>query len=243
MIRIDKFLADLKLGSRSEVKKILKKKRIKVNNNIVMSPELKIDPQNCIVTFDNKVLTYEKNVYYMLNKPEGYVSATIDNTAKTVIDLFKDEPYNDLFPVGRLDKDTVGLLIITNDGVLTHNLLSPRKHIPKTYNVHLDKPLDKEMIRMLENGITLKDGTSCKRAIVKVINSEYTKVYMTIFEGKFHQVKRMFQVFGLKVIFLERIAMGNLMLDSNLERGSYKKLEKKDLELLNSLYDDTQDEN
>jgi len=213
-MRLDKFLANSGVGTRKEVKELLKKRLIKVND-------------------EDEIISYKKFVYIMLNKPNGVISATEDKVHKTVIDLLGDEYRTfEIFPVGRLDIDTEGLLLLTNDGVLSHNLLSPNKHVDKKYYVELEKLLTETDIAKLENGVELKDFTT-KDAKVEIIeNSEESdkiKVYITISEGKFHQVKRMFKAVGNEVKYLKRVKMGTLSLDENLKLGEYRELTEDEL--------------
>ena len=190
------------------------------------------------VTMDGKTLSYEKYVYYMLNKPEGYVSATNDNLHKTVIDLLSGENTRDLFPVGRLDIDTVGLLLITNDGALSHDLLSPAKHVAKTYEAILDGIVTDEDITMFKTGVDIGEEKLCKPATLKVVdvdeNKGHSRVYITITEGKFHQIKRMANAIGMDVLFLKRLSMGSLVLDPALSPGEYRRLTEDELNSLRS---------
>lgn len=229
-MRLDKFLSELNICTRSESKKILKSGVISVNNSIVKDGSFHIDENNDIIKFNDAVLSFEKYVYYMLNKPAGVVSATEDNVSKTVIDLFDLDNKSDLFPVGRLDKDTTGLLIITNDGELSHKLTSPRCHVTKTYLVGIEHPLKEDDIFKLENGVELIDDGLTKPASVEVIDDN--TVLLTISEGKYHQVKRMLAAVGNRVISLKRLSIGKLCLDENLSEGCYRKLTKEELLLL-----------
>lgn len=247
-MRLDKFLVEMNIGSRSEVKQLLKRNTVQVNGAIIKKPETPIDIEKDIITFQNQTLQYEKYVYYMLHKPLGVVSATEDNLDKTVVSLLEAENRNNLFPVGRLDKDTEGLLILTNDGAFAHNMLSPKKHVAKTYFVILDKPITKEEIQSFQEGLDIKDEKKTLPAILReATNLEITTellsasfktdtgsrsenvdfthaAYITITEGRFHQVKRMFATFHQTVLYLKRVSMGNLYLDNNLQPGQYKKL-------------------
>ena len=233
LIRLDKFLSDMKIASRREIKEYGKKGRIKVNGIISKSTDIKIDTTKDIVSVDENEIKYQQFEYYMLNKPAGIVSATTDNIDTTVIDLFKSEKSKDLFPVGRLDKDTVGLLLITNDGVLAHNLLSPSKHIDKTYFVRVEGRLDKDAKEKFANGIKLNDGTVTKPAELIILkDDEISEVKVTISEGKFHQVKRMIADVGGKVLYLKRLSMGKLLLDDKLIEGEYRRLSEDEIDLL-----------
>ena len=222
MLRLDKFLCDAGIGSRSQVKVFLKQGLIKVNGEIIKRPEFKVEVEQDSVTFQGKEIKYRKYVYYMLNKPKGVVSATRDNLDRTVTDLIKDSGHQNLFPVGRLDKDTEGLLIMTNDGDLAHRLLSPKKHVDKVYYVELDKMLTEEGRRMLETGIDIGEEKPTLPANAQRITD--TSLYLTIREGKYHQVKRMLKAVGCEVTYLKRIAMGAISLDKNLPCGCYREL-------------------
>ena len=222
MLRLDKFLCDAGIGSRSQVKVFLKQGLVKVNGEIIKKPEFKVEEERYNVTFRGKEIKYRKYVYYMLNKPKGVVSATKDNLDRTVTDLIKDSGHQNLFPVGRLDKDTEGLLIMTNDGDLAHRLLSPKRHVDKVYYVELDKILTEEGRRMLETGIDIGEEKPTLPANAQRITD--TSLYLTIREGKYHQVKRMLKAVGCEVTYLKRIAMGAISLDKNLPCGCYREL-------------------
>ena len=222
MMRLDKFLTACEVGSRSEVKNIIKKGQISIDGIICKNADYKLDEENSVVYFLGKPLTYKPFQYFLLNKPMNVVSATQDNLDKTVLDLIKDVRKKDLFPVGRLDKDTEGLLIITNDGALAHNLLSPKKHVDKTYFVGLRFPIQKKDIIHLEEGVDIGEDKLTLPAKVKIINPLH--IELTIHEGKFHQVKRMMQAVDNEVIYLKRISFGSLLLDSSLNPGDYREL-------------------
>lgn len=223
-IRLDKYLADMGLGTRTEVKKDIKKGRISVNQEIIKSPEYKIDIQTDVVLADGKEIAYEKLVYYMLNKPQGVVSATEDRRDRTVLELIQEKKRKDLFPVGRLDKDTEGLLLITNDGELAHNLLAPKKHVDKKYFVRLKNALSEENRKHLEEGVDIGEDKLTMPSQVFLLNEEKNEVEIIIREGKFHQIKRMFHAVGNEVVFLKRLSMGSLVLDENLLPGEYRLL-------------------
>lgn len=223
-IRLDKYLADMGLGTRTEVKKDIKKGRISVNQEIIKSPEYKIDIQTDVVLADGKEIAYEKMVYYMLNKPQGVVSATEDRRDRTVLELIQEKKRKDLFPVGRLDKDTEGLLLITNDGELAHNLLAPKKHVDKKYFVRLKNALFEENRKHLEEGVDIGEDKLTMPSQVFLLNEEKNEVEIIIREGKFHQIKRMFHAVGNEVVFLKRLSMGSLVLDENLLPGEYRLL-------------------
>lgn len=201
--------------------------QVKVNGNVVRSGKDKIDADLDVVTFRGEPVIYKKHLYLIMNKPQGVISATEDNHHKTVIDLI-DETYKhyELFPVGRLDIDTEGLLIITNDGELTHNLLAPKKHVPKTYFAKVEGRVTDKDIEAFSKGITLDDGYLCKPAELEIgeRTGNITEVILTIHEGKFHQVKRMFESAGKRVVYLKRIKMNTLELDPSIGLGQYREL-------------------
>ena len=230
MKRLDKFLTELNIGSRSEVKSYIQKGYVTVDGVVVKKPETKVLEES-IVTFKGEVLNYEEFSYFMLNKPAGVVSATTDHYDKTVIDFFKDETCKNLFPVGRLDKDTEGLLLITNDGTLGHRLTSPRHHVEKTYYVKLQNCIKKEHVCMLEDGVDIGEKKPTQPSKVEIISDD--EVYITITEGKFHQVKRMFASLGNKVVELRRVKMGELWLDEGLDEGCCRELTVQEVELVN----------
>lgn len=225
MIRLDKYLADIGIGSRSEVKKYIKKGQVKVDNQLIKDIGYKVNLDKEKVYFDNNLLEYNKYIYLMLNKPAGVVSATRDNVHKTVIDLIDKKYQKNIFPVGRLDIDTEGLLLITNDGQLAHDLLSPKKKIPKTYYAKVQGQVTNKEVKEFENGLIIDDNFTALPAKLEILESgQVSKVNVTIYEGKFHQVKRMFEAVGMKVIYLKRISMASLELDKNLELSSYRQL-------------------
>lgn len=230
-MRLDKFLCENGCGTRSQVKQLVKQGRVCVNGLSCKSADLKIDENNDTVTVDGRTLNYAKFVYYMFHKPSGCVSATKDNHDKTVLDFIKKEDRKaDLFPVGRLDKDTEGLLLITNDGGLAHRLLSPKKHVPKTYYVKIKSPLSEADVKRLEEGVDIGEEKETLPANVEVL--EETKILLTISEGKFHQVKRMLLAVGNEVLYLKRLSMGSLKLDENLKAGEYRALTGEEIEKL-----------
>lgn len=229
-VRLDKYLADAGIGSRSQVKQYLKKNMITVNDTIVTSGDIKIQPETDSIRYQGNPIVREPFVYYMLNKPAGYVSATEDNTCDTVISLINDPTHSDLFPVGRLDKDTEGLLLITNDGNLAHQLLSPKKHVDKTYYVELDSSIPKTAIQTFLEGIDIGEDHKTLPARLDILSP--TKAHLTIQEGKFHQVKRMFHAIGCEVIYLKRIRMGTLQLDESLPVGASRPLTSNELTAL-----------
>jgi len=233
LVRLDKFLANMGVGTRSEVKNLIKSKKITIDDVIVTSPDMKIDLEHNIVKANGIVVSYIEYEYYMLNKPAGVISATEDKHCSTIIDLIKDSNKKDLFPVGRLDKDTEGLLLITNDGALAHDLLSPKKHIPKTYYAKVAGHMDAAVINAFKEGVDIGEDKPTLPAELKILNSnEVSEIELTIYEGKFHQVKRMFEAVGSKVLYLKRISMGNLQLDNSLELGEYRALTLDELKTL-----------
>ncbi len=230
MMRLDKFLSNMNIASRSQVKGILKAGRVRVNSKVETKGDAKIDPENDCIEFDGVRVFYELYRYFMLYKPQGCVSATKDTLSDTVLDILKDENTDGLFPVGRLDKDTEGLLLITNDGKLAHELLSPAKHVDKKYYVTLDKAIDDDSIAKIEGGIDIGDDKPCLPCEIEKIESD--KVFITIREGRFHQVKRMFAAVGFMVTYLKRISMGVVTLDESLKPGEYRRLTDEEVQSL-----------
>jgi 16S rRNA pseudouridine516 synthase len=233
-MRIDKMLANLGFGSRKEVKQLLKSGSVKVNDVVVKDAKQHVDPSKETVTLNGEVIEYKEFIYLMMNKPQGVLSATEDTACETVIDLLEleDQVYEP-FPVGRLDKDTEGLLLITNDGQLAHRLLSPKKHVPKTYFAVIDREVTEEDVKAFAQGVTLDDGYETKPGELKILKSGIrSDIELTITEGKFHQVKRMFEAVGKSVVYLQRISMGPLALDETLELGEYRELTEEEVELL-----------
>lgn len=231
-MRLDKYLVMLEIGSRSQVKELIKQNKVIVNGETVSKPDIQIDERNDTINFNGVDLEYQKFYYYMLNKPAGVVSAVSDKVCETVIDLLDVTPKKGLFPVGRLDKDTEGLLLITNDGELSHNLLSPTKHVDKKYYVELNGSLIASDIELFQKGLDIGEKNLTKPAKLEIIDEEKKKAYITITEGKYHQVKRMFAAIGLTVTYLKRISMGALVLDEQLKTGEYRKLTIDEIESL-----------
>ena len=231
-IRLDKFLADMGLGTRSEVKKEIHKGQVRVNGIPERSPEYKLDIQKDLVEVNGRQISYAQQEYYMLNKPAGVVSATEDKKDMTVLDLIQEKQRKDLFPVGRLDKDTEGLLLITNDGLLAHQLLSPKKHVKKTYFVRVENPVSPEDIKILEEGVDIGEEKRTLPAEISCLSPEKNSLCLTIKEGKFHQIKRMFQAVDNKVLYLKRLSMGSLTLDETLAPVEYRPLTKEEIERL-----------
>lgn len=227
-MRLDKMLSNMGCGSRTDIKKLCKQSQIMVNGETVKKPALKVDPNKDEIICCGKKIVYREFVYLMLNKPGGCVSATTDREHLTVVDLISEE-YKafDVFPVGRLDKDTEGLLILTNDGELSHDVLSPKKHVLKKYFVRLDKPAEEKDIKSFEEGVYIGEGYTTKPAGLEIL--EGNEAFITISEGKFHQVKRMFHSVGKEVEFLKRVRMGNLELDPELKPGEYRELSEEEI--------------
>ncbi len=235
-MRIDKLLANRGYGSRKEVKKLLKSGVVKINEVTVKDGSTHFKPSEDSVTIHGEVIEYREFIYLMLNKPPGVISATEDPAHETVIDLLEvdDAVYNP-FPVGRLDKDTEGLLLITNDGGLSHQLLSPKKHVPKTYFAVIEGDVTEDDSKAFKEGVVLDDGYKTMPAELVIIkNGILSDIEITIMEGKFHQVKRMFEAVGKRVVYLKRIKMGSLELDETLSLGEYRELTEEELSLLKS---------
>lgn len=233
MIRLDKYLADMGIGTRSETKKLIHQGKIMVDDEIVKVPEMKIDTKIQHVFYEGKDISYEEYEYYMLNKPAGVISATTDKAEQTVIDLIVDKKRKDLFPVGRLDKDTEGLLLITNDGELAHNLLSPKKHVDKVYFAKVQGVVTDEDKRVFAEGVSIGNGEKAKPAVLEILKTDtVSEICLTIQEGKFHQVKRMFHAVEKEVIYLKRLSMGSLKLDETLKPGEYRVLTEEELKRL-----------
>ena len=233
-IRVDKYLADMSVGTRSQIKAMAKAGKIKVNNQVIKDTGLKIDTDKDVVLADGIEVTYRTYEYYMLNKPSGVVTAVTDAKDRTVMDLLKDINRKDLFPVGRLDKDTVGLLLMTNDGELAHEMLSPKKHVDKTYYAEIDGTLSEAMCEEVRQGVFIEKDRKSKSAELEVLENteEKTAVHLTIQEGRFHQVKKMFAAVGRTVVFLKRISFGTLTLDEQLQEGEYRPLTAEEIDAL-----------
>lgn len=239
-MRLDKLLANMGFGTRKTVKNVLKSKEVTVNGQVEKEGKTHVDPEKDQIVVSGEIVQYQEFVYFMLHKPQGVVSATTDNLHKTVIDLLQPQDnVLDPFPVGRLDKDTEGLLILTNDGTLAHNLLSPKKHVDKCYEAIIEGLVDEEDIQAFEEGITLEDGFKCQSAKLEILSVDREKkesvIQVTIREGKFHQVKRMFEAVDKSVRYLKRLSMGELQLDEALTLGDYRPLTKEELDSLTGL--------
>ena len=230
MERIDKIIASQGQYSRKEVKALIAKGRIAVDGRVVSSSSEKADPMTMLLTVDGKPLEFKRNLYLVLNKPKGYVSATEDRDHPTVLELVPREYRGrNLFPAGRLDRDTTGLMIITDDGALAHNILSPKKHVPKLYHVELDSPVTEEMRLGFSEGVMLNDGVSKAADLIKT--GEKT-AEVTLWEGRYHQIKRMFGCFGAEVVELKRLGIGRLTLPEDLAEGECREMSEEELALL-----------
>ncbi|WP_026886549.1 pseudouridine synthase [Clostridium beijerinckii] len=237
MERLDKIISNLGYGSRKDVKSFAKKGIIEVDGLVVKDSGLLVDPEKSVIKINGEEILYRKYIYLMMNKPDGVISATHDNKDETVIDLLNlEHQVFDPFPIGRLDKDTVGLLLLTNDGELNHRLISPKWHVDKVYYAEIDKRVDEKDITAFKNGITLDDGYKCLEAHLEILSSssDRSEIRLTIQEGKFHQVKRMFEAVGKNVTYLKREEFGGLLLDPDLEEGEYRELTDEELSLLRS---------
>lgn len=251
-LRLDKYLADAGRGTRSEVKLLIKYGRVRIGDRVVKKPEEKVDTDKDSVFVDGQPVCYSEFEYYMLNKPAGVVSAVTDKKDKTVVQLIGTEKRRDLFPVGRLDKDTEGLIIITNDGKLANELLSPNKHVEKTYYALVRGTVTDDIILRFREGLDIGDDRITKPAELKLVDpiiyeqakdleneavgsDKLSHVEITITEGRFHQIKRMFKAVGMEVIYLKRLSMGGLVLDEALPCGSWRRLNEDELELLKRL--------
>lgn len=233
-MRLDKLLANMGYGSRKEVKQLLKQKAVTVDGASVKDAAMHVDPEQQNVSVYGERVVYTEFVYFMMNKPPGVISATEDLRDETVIDLLEPlDQHFQPFPVGRLDKDTEGLLVLTNDGILAHKLLSPKKHVPKVYYAHIEGVVTEEDVEKFAEGVELDDGYMTKPGKLVILKSaSQSEIELTIQEGKFHQVKRMFESVGKRVTYLKRISMGNLKLDDHLALGEYRELTAEELNCL-----------
>ncbi|MDN4493727.1 pseudouridine synthase [Ureibacillus aquaedulcis] len=231
-MRLDKLLANMGYGTRKEVKQLLKQKGVTVDGEVVKDSSMHVNPDIQEVSVFGERVEYMEFIYLMMNKPPGVISATEDHVDKTVIDLLDPlAQHFKPFPVGRLDKDTEGLLLITNDGQLAHNLLSPKKHVPKTYYAKIDGEVTESDIEAFRQGVELDDGYVTKPGDLVILSSgPKSEIELTIQEGKFHQVKRMFESVGKKVTYLKRLSMGSLKLDEELNLGDYRELTEEELD-------------
>ena len=227
-MRIDKYLANMNVGSRKEVHSLIKKKVVMVNGELVTTPKQQVKEDDLVVVDGNEI-AYQQYHYFLLNKPKGVISATEDRSQQTVISLLKTKDrYQGIAPVGRLDKDTTGLLLLTNDGALAHELLAPNKHVTKVYRAKISGVASEETIKTFASGITLGDGTKLKPAKLEILAQDkvhdLSQIEVQIQEGKYHQIKRMFGAVGMKVLELDRISMGKLSLPTDLKRGQYQEI-------------------
>ena len=233
MMRLDKFLSEMGVGTRSELKKAIRAGAVQIDGRTALRPEEKVEPEQQEIIYQGKQISYVKYEYYMLNKPADVISATEDAAARTVLDLIATKKRKDLFPVGRLDKDTEGLLLITNDGELAHRLLSPKKHVDKVYFARIAGRVTEEDREAFAIGVDIGDEKLTLPAELRILCSdEVSEIELTIREGRFHQVKRMFEAVGKEVIYLKRLSMGQLVLDDSLNVGAYRELTKEELKLL-----------
>lgn len=230
-MRLDRFLSERNLGTRSQVKKLIAGGQVSVNGRIAERAEEQVDEAKDVICFRGEVLAHEAFVYYVLNKPAGVVSATNDNTARTVVELLEPgDRRNGLFPVGRLDKDTEGFLLLTNDGALAHSLLSPKRHVDKTYQAFLERPLSREAAERLEAGVDIGEAKPTLPCRIGFLQENL--ILLTLQEGKFHQVKRMLQAVDNRVLSLKRVSFGGLVLDEGLAPGKYRKLTEDEVKVL-----------
>lgn len=229
-LRLDKALAHIGFGSRKEVKQMVRAGRVLVNGEKAKA-DMIIDAERDVLSVDQEIVRYREFIYLVLNKPQGYLSATEDRNDRVVTELLADEhAVFEPFPVGRLDKDTEGLLLLTNDGQLAHRLLSPKKHVPKTYFARIEGCVSEADGRAFAAGVELDDGYKTLPAQLEIISAgDVSEIRLTIYEGKFHQVKRMFEAVGKKVVYLQRISMGDLQLDPGLALGEYRELSAEEL--------------
>ena len=233
ILRVDKLLANLSYGSRKEIKKLVSQKRVRIDEVLVLKPEEKFDTEKNKLYLDGIHINYEEFEYYMLNKPKGYISATEDNIHKTVMELIPSK-LKGLAPVGRLDIDTEGFLLVSNDGKLAHRLISPSNNVPKEYYADIEGRLPEDVQKIFAEGMPLEKDFTTKPAKLNIISRDTNtaKISLIIYEGKFHQVKRMFEYVNCKVTYLKRTSFAGLTLDENLKLGSVRKLTKEELDVL-----------
>ncbi|WP_139492629.1 pseudouridine synthase [Brevibacillus dissolubilis] len=231
--RLDKVLANMGKGTRKEVKALVKARLVTVDGKLATDPGMHVIPEQQEIIVDGEPLDFKRFIYIMMNKPQGVISATEDNMHETVVDLLPEEWFHyKVFPVGRLDIDTEGLLLLTNDGHLSHSLLSPKKKVDKEYFARIEGRVTQEHIDQFAKGVELEDFTTLPARLEILSQGETSEIRVTIMEGKFHQVKRMFAAFGLKVVYLQRLRMGSLHLDESLELGDYRELTEQELDAL-----------
>lgn len=232
-MRLDKFISNMGLGTRSQVKKMISRGRVVVNEEVIRKAGFIINPDNDEILLDEMIVAYDACVYIVMNKPVDVISATTDTRHETVIDLVKETYGNrKLFPVGRLDIDTEGMILITDDGKWSHDLMLPKKHVKKKYFAHVAGVVTEKEIELFKSGVTLTDETLCQPGELEVISVEdgLSKIYLTITEGKFHQVKRMFDAVDMEVMYLKRIKIAGLALDETIELGDYRELTEEEME-------------
>ncbi|ANZ33121.1 pseudouridine synthase [Staphylococcus carnosus] len=229
-MRLDKYLANMGVGTRSEVKQLLKKNKVQVNGKNEKQSKAHINPDTDEITVDGNLIEYVDKVYIMLNKPAGYISATEDEEQSTIVSLIKDFQHMKIFPVGRLDKDTEGLILLTNDGQFNHDIMSPNKHVSKIYRVEAKNPITDDDIKQFAEGVELSDGKTKPAQLERTENEKVA--FVSIREGRYHQVKRMFHAIDNEVLNLKRVQIGKLKLDSNLPKGSYRELTQEEIELV-----------
>ena len=230
LIRLDKLLGEAGLGSRSQVKDWIKKGQVQVDGCVCRKAEQKVNTDSQKIQLNGQNICYEEFEYYILHKPAGCVTALKDEKEKTVMDYMPKEHKKNLAPVGRLDKDTEGLLLFTNDGKLAHDLLSPKKHVDKTYYAKIRGKVTQEDVEAFEGGVDIGDDTKTLPAKLHILHSgDVSEIEVTVCEGRFHQIKRMFYAVGKEVIYLKRISFGKLVLDNTLEAGQYRKIKKEDI--------------
>lgn len=234
--RLDKVLAHVGVATRREIKDLIKSRRVEVNGELAQDAGMHVNPLTDVLEVDGEVVRYQEFIYLMLNKPAGVISATEDRASEVVLDLLSPEHQSfHPFPVGRLDKDTEGFLLLTNDGQLAHQLLSPKKHVPKTYYATIWGEVTEHDVMQFAEGVTLDDGYCTLPGELHILSADtHSQIELTIYEGKFHQVKRMFEAVGKKVTYLKRIQMGMLSLDSSLLPGEYREVTTAELDLLRS---------
>lgn len=232
--RLDKVLSNYGFGSRKELKAAFKAGQVQVDGVIAKDPGMHVDPESSEIIINGEKLNYKKYIYIMLNKPQGVISATEDKIHKTVLDLVPQEyEHFELFPAGRLDIDTEGLVLLTNDGELAHDILAPKKHVPKKYYAKIAGRVNEDDVKSFSEGVVLEDGYKSLPAKLEIISSgEVSEIEITIVEGKFHQIKRMFEAVDKKVVYLKRLQMGGLRLDESLRLGELRELKDGEIELL-----------
>ena len=234
IMRIDKLISQYGFGSRKEVKAIFKQGVVTVDGEVVLNPQTRVDPEASAVYVGDMLIEYEKYIYVMMNKPDGVISASYDEEETTVCDLLDENlQWHDLFPVGRLDKDTTGLIILTNDGGFAHRALSPKKHVEKVYVAKVDKELGTKEERAFETGITLDDGYRTMPAKLEILDGGQARVIIR--EGKFHQIKRMFEALEFNVVSLKRVTFAGINLDEGLAPGEFRRLDENEMNIIVNL--------